>query len=287
MTSRPALLHAARRLLGAFTVATWHDGHNNTMLLRAHTDGGDVIVKIHRDRQRHDREVHAYRAWVPALGDRAPQLIAVNDELLAIAITSMPGRPVAELTLSQADEQNTFAQAGAILRDLHAAAPTVYNPRFCQYLAERGTYWLQRVPTPIDPTHLAELSHKLDTLAQLDLAILTPCHLDFMPRNLIRDEQGTVRVIDFEHARHDLPTRDLVRMATRIWHDRPDLRQAFTGTYGLLTELDEIVIDSCAVIDAASLAATSAATGVAPVHHRYSATGSTPLSQGIPRQTGR
>lgn len=89
------------------------------------------------------------------------------------------------------------------------------------------------------------------------MPILTPCHLDFMPRNLIRDADGTVRVIDFEHARYDLPARDLVRLATRIWPRRPDLQQAFCDTYGTLSELDWLIIDCCAVIDVASLAAGS------------------------------
>jgi len=44
--------------------------------------------------------------------------------------------------------------------------------------------------------------------------------------------QGTVHIIDFEHARYDLAARDLVRLADRIWRDRPDLEDAFLARYG-------------------------------------------------------
>jgi thiamine kinase-like enzyme len=76
-----------------------------------------------------------------------------------------------------------------------------------------------------------------------------------MPRNLLRTKDGTLWIIDFEHARYDLPARDLVRVTTRIWNDRPDLEIAFTGSYGQLSDLDAYIIKLCRAIDAASLAA--------------------------------
>jgi thiamine kinase-like enzyme len=57
-----------------------------------------------------------------------------------------------------------------------------------------------------------------------DLAPLPamPCHLDFMPQNMIYSGDGILGLIDFEHSRYDLAARDLVRLATRIWPLRPD-----------------------------------------------------------------
>ncbi|WP_369754146.1 phosphotransferase [Micromonospora sp. CNB394] len=83
-----------------------------------------------------------------------------------------------------------------------------------------------------------------------DLAPLPalPCHLDFMPRNLIYSD-GTVRLIDFEHTRYDLPARGLVRLATRVWPHRPDLRAIFLHTYGQLSTVDDAVLEHCAHFD--------------------------------------
>lgn len=39
-------------------------------------------------------------------------------------------------------------------------------------------------------------------------------------------------VIDLEHARPDLPEIDLVRLASHLWPQRPDLRDAFLAGYG-------------------------------------------------------
>ncbi|MEU8182108.1 phosphotransferase [Micromonospora sp. NPDC049047] len=77
-----------------------------------------------------------------------------------------------------------------------------------------------------------------------------PCHLDFMPRNMIYGGDGIVRLIDFEHSRYDLAPRDLVRLATRIWPLRPDLRESLLNTYGPLTAANENVMQHCAHLDA-------------------------------------
>lgn len=59
---------------------------------------------------------------------------------------------------------------------------------------------------------------------------------------------------DSAQRRYDLPTRDLACVTTRIWKDRPDLKIAFTGSYGQLSDLDAYIIKLCTAIDAASLA---------------------------------
>src|SRR5436853_28029 len=42
-------------------------------------DGTHWVVKAHRDRGHYEAERDAYRAWVPSLGDRSPQLRAADD----------------------------------------------------------------------------------------------------------------------------------------------------------------------------------------------------------------
>jgi thiamine kinase-like enzyme len=58
------------------------------------------------------------------------------------------------------------------------------------------------------------------------------CHLDFQPRNWLLGPAGHLYLVDFEHARTDLPLRDLVRLRFRVWPARPDLKDAFLNGYG-------------------------------------------------------
>ncbi|WP_246002049.1 aminoglycoside phosphotransferase family protein [Allorhizocola rhizosphaerae] len=257
MTTAEILMAVGRAMLGELDVIGFHDGHGGTVVMRAHSnDHGEVIVKVHRSLQRHGQETHAYRHWVRALDWRVPRLIAVNANPAAIAITAISGQPLDTLSLPPGAERDAHRQAGAILRTLHVAWPCARDPGFTTFLAERGRYWISQAGARLDCVQRRDLEGRLEQLVRLRVDTLTPCHLDFMPRNLVRDHDGTIRVIDFEHARYDLPARDLVRMATRIWPQRPDLETAFRDGYGDLSDLDRLVIDCCAAIDIASRAAT-------------------------------
>lgn len=118
------------------------------------------------------------------------------------------------------------------------------------WLADRGEQWLKLAEPVLPARERADIRAHLRDLAALGSLPAVPCHLDFTPRNLLRDPQGTVRVIDFEHARYDLAARDLVRLADRIWRDRPDLEDAFRTHYGALSEMDRQVIEHCTHLDA-------------------------------------
>lgn len=253
MTTADVLTAAGRAMLGELDVLGFHQGHHHTLVMRAHSQiHGEVIVKVHRNPQRHRQETRAYRTWTPALCGRAPDLIAVNADPPAIAITAVPGQVLSRLSLSIVAEREAHRQAGALLRTLHAAEPPKHNPDFKKFLAERGRYWISRAGGRLDSRQRSALNNRLEQLTELTVDTLTPCHLDFMPRNLLRADNGAIRAVDFEHARFDLPTRDLVRLATRIWPQRPDLEEAFLDSYGQLTDLDRTVIRCCAAIDTAS-----------------------------------
>lgn len=229
---------------------TVHPGHNGTAVLRATTAAGEVIVKRHRGPDRHRQEIHAYQHWVPALHGRAPQLLAVNDNPPAIVITAMPGRPLAEAGLAPEQELDAYRQAGKLLRDLHHAAAPHMEPDMTRWLAERGEHWLALAEDILSAERRAEIRSHLRALARIGPVPAVPCHLDYTPRNLLANSAGAIAVIDFEHARYDLPARDLVRLATRTWPDRPDLEEAFLHGYGHLTDLDRKVINHCAHFDA-------------------------------------
>ena len=241
----------ARQLLGADVIeVAWHSGHAGTRVLRAHSAAhGEVIVKLHRDRQRHEQEVRAYRKWVPRLGDRAPRLVAVSNDPPGIIITAVPGARLSDWRLTPEQERDAFRQAGRLLAELHSAAAPVDDPTWVAWLANRGRYWLGRAAHLLSAAERDAAEEQLTALERLPAATLVPCHLDFMPYNLVRDDDGTVRVIDFEHARYDLAARDLVRMATRMWSGRPDSTEAFLSEYGSVTEIDAAIIEHCTIID--------------------------------------
>ncbi|WP_306345211.1 phosphotransferase enzyme family protein, partial [Rhizomonospora bruguierae] len=256
-TSNPAMadvnvhLSLCQRLLDANAKpVTSHPGHAGTRVLRASTAAhGDVIVKIHRGLERHHQEVHAYRTWVPALGDRAPQLLATTDDPPAIVITAVAGVPLAERQLGREAEQSVYRQAGELLKTLHAAGPPRLEPDWTARLAERAEYWIHQAGDRITAARRAEVRAHMRALQELAPLPALPCHLDFMPRNMLYSDDGVVRLVDFEHSRFDLPARDLVRLATRVWPHRPDLRASFLHTYGQLSAADDAVLEHCAHFD--------------------------------------
>ncbi|WP_410813253.1 phosphotransferase enzyme family protein [Micromonospora sp. 067-2] len=244
-------LALCQRLLDAHAKpVTSHPGHAGTRVLRASTAAhGDVMVKIHRSPERHNQEVHAYRTWVPALGDRAPRLLATTDDPPATVITAVAGVPLNERQLDPEAEQSAYREAGQLLKTLHAAGPPRLEPDWTAWLAERAEYWIHRVGEGITGARRAELRAHMRALRDLPPLAALPCHLDFMPRNMIYGDDGAVRLIDFEHSRYDLPARDLVRLATRVWPHRPDLRASFLDTYGQLRAVDDAVLEHCAHFD--------------------------------------
>ncbi|WBB47325.1 aminoglycoside phosphotransferase family protein [Verrucosispora sp. WMMA2044] len=246
------LLQLCRRLLDTDAVpVAWHPGHAGTHVLRATTAmDGEVIVKPHRSHERHTQEVHAYRRWVPALGDRAPRLLATADDPPAIVITAVPGAPLNQRRLDPEAEQDAYRQAGRLLKTLHVAGPPRLEPDWTAWLAQRAEYWIHQAGDHITPDARAEVRAHMRALQDLAALPAVPCHLDFMPRNMIYGDDGIVRLIDFEHSRYDLPARDLVRLATRIWPIRPDLRDGFLHEYGQLSAADHEVLEHCAYLDA-------------------------------------
>lgn len=246
MAATEQLLEICRRGIDPHaTVIRCH----GTRVLRAATRLGEVIVKLHHRPERHQQELHAYRHWVPALGDRAPRLLATTDDPPALMVTALPGQPLAICSLSEEAERKAHRQAGAILRDLHNAGPPRRLTDMTTWLHERGMAWLDAAHDIIPPHRRAEITGHLEKLRELGPIPATPCHLDFTPSNLIHDDAGTLRLIDFEHTRYDLAARDLVRLATRTWSERPDLLDAFQATYGTLTDLDHQVITHCRHLD--------------------------------------
>jgi Ser/Thr protein kinase RdoA (MazF antagonist) len=260
VTTTGLLLHLCRQLLDPDAQPLGcHAGHDHTSLLRASTRHGEVIVKAHRSGARHAQELRAYHRWVPALGDHAPRLLAEIDDPPAIILTALAGQPVAELDLPPATERDVLRQAGALLRTLHRAEAPHAEPDMTAWLAARGEVWLHLAQPILPAGKRADIRAHLHALADLGPLPAVPCHLDCTPRNLLRAPDGAISLIDFEHARHDLAARDLVRLAHRVWRERPDLEDAFLASYGPLSDTDRQVIEHCTHLD--TLTAAVRATG--------------------------
>ncbi len=100
------------------------------------------------------------------------------------------------------------------------------------------------------------------------------CHRDFRPDNWVWD--GTrLQVIDFEHARPDHPLVDVVKLATEVWPDRPDLEAAFRSTYEADATIDEAVLDGLIALHGA----TTLVWGVRHADPHFEALGASVLDQ--------
>jgi Ser/Thr protein kinase RdoA (MazF antagonist) len=236
---------------------SWAHGMSTVLRLRdAH--GVTWFAKRHRERDRHEAEVTAYRRWVPALSGHAPRLHAVDESRSVIIVSAIPGEPVpwpaADLgALPDADrlaEQALQREAGMLLRRFHHAQPPLpcddwgaakiaefdgLTPMASQLLGNRD---------------LALARAQVETLSRLPCPGQVPCHRDYTPRNwLVKD--GVQYVIDFEHARLDVWLADLARLHLGIWPDRPDLKEAFLAGYGRqLSDTDHAILRGVAALTA-------------------------------------
>jgi tRNA A-37 threonylcarbamoyl transferase component Bud32 len=242
--TRPAALHtAAARFLGPCTII---DAHGPAVARVVTESGDEFIVKQHATRPKHQREVYAYHHWAAALGPAAPELIGVDDQAMVIITSALPGRVYTDDLPA-----SVHRHAGALLRSFHDAEPKRALPWFSGWLHDRATHWRTRAASLLSADETETLSRHLAAIADADIPPGGPCHLDFQPRNWLVNESGHVSLIDFEHARIDLPVRDFVRLRFRIWASRPDLRDAFLDGYGRpLTQAEHELTCHLGAIDA-------------------------------------
>jgi Ser/Thr protein kinase RdoA (MazF antagonist) len=252
------LLDVCRQHLGSDArLVARQAGSNGTQVLRVATAGGHVVVKRHRNSERHAQEIHAYANWTAALGHQAPRLLGLDHDIRAIIISAAPGAPMAEKDLTLSEERTAFASMGDALRRFHAAGPARDDLDMAAWLAQRGSRWLDATRHVVPPGDRITIKAHLRALEGLGRLPTVPCHLDFTPRNVMVGPPG-ITVIDFEHARHDLAARDLVRLASRTWPRRAGSRSAFLDGYGALTETDSLVIEHCTYLDRLTAAARAA-----------------------------
>jgi hypothetical protein len=243
MTALQAALEAAARLMGPCEVM---QALGPAVARISARSGEEYVVKKHADRDKHDREVHAYRYWTPALGSSAPRLVAADAPALTIVTTALDARPYPGPLTAAAHHH-----AGTILRRFHDAAPPRPLPGYRDWLRDRAAYWTARAASFINAADLGNATAHLTALQQAADPDGVPCHLDFQPRNWLLGPAGHLYLVDFEHARTDLPLRDLVRLRFRVWPAHPDLKDAFLNGYGHdLTSSDTETLQHLGALDA-------------------------------------
>lgn len=180
--------------------------------------------------RKRSRSVRAWRQEVAALEalggrlDGMPALLDANAATRTLDMTALPGAPAGP------HDPDAHRAAGAWLARLHAwpaGDDDPLPPRSA--LVRRADAALSRARAHLDPSRHARAAHQLAGLAELDVPGRAWCHRDFTPRNWLADPFG---VVDFEHARLDVPTWDLVKLAAEVWPGRPVLRDAFLHGYG-------------------------------------------------------
>jgi hypothetical protein len=171
----------------------------------------------------------------------------VDDVAMIIALSALPGVSPGPSHLAP----DVYRQAGVLLRRFHQAEPATALPWYRDWLRERAAHWVGRAALLLTPDDTAVIRGHLAALDQSGVPFGGPCHLDFQPRNWLISPVGAVSLIDFEHARIDLPARDLVRLRFRTWPGRPTLRDAFLDGYGRsLTQAEEQLIWHLGALDA-------------------------------------
>jgi Ser/Thr protein kinase RdoA (MazF antagonist) len=227
------------RVLGPCDVVadhSWAHGDSQVVRVRA-ADGTDWFVKRHRYADRYDREVAAYRRWVPVFGDRAPVLRAHDDELRVLLLSAVPGAP----GTAEGDRPEIQHQAGRLLRVMHSAQPPEPWPDFAGQRLASFHKWSATADGLLDAKAVDFVRGQVEGLADLPAPAMVPCHLDYQPRNWLVSGD-TLYVIDFEWARQHCWTQDLARLYFGSWQSRPDARAAFLDGYGRPVDGDDLAI---------------------------------------------
>jgi hypothetical protein len=242
--------------------------HRSVVWRLRDASGTEWFLKCHRDRDRYDAELAAYRTWVTALRGSAPRLRAFDDALQAVILSALPGRPASWPASQpgrpgpeQTQEKAIHRAAGSILRRLHDAQPAIGWPDFAADKLAQFDGLRPAVATLLTHRQLDAARTEIGKLTTIPAPARVPCHHDYTPRNWLVHGDG-VYVFDFEWSGPDAWVGDLARLHLGIWATRPDLREAFLRGYGRhLGRADRVALRACAVLTGVWLVGKAHETG--------------------------
>jgi hypothetical protein len=201
--------------------------------------GASWFVKHHREHEWYANEVHAYRSWVPPLGDRAPVLRTYDPSLRAIVVSALPASGPQDW-----HDEDVRRDAGVVLRTLHDAeafGPWVDIAPAKEVELER---WLRRGRGLFTRREVDVALACVRALADLPAPERVPCHHDYTPRNWVIND-GRVQVIDFEETEPDAWMIDIARMTIGFWFNEPSLTGAVLDGYGRHLSSDDEATAIC------------------------------------------
>lgn len=231
---QPVAQWAADRLQTAVHwVAAGHD-HGESEVWRGSTEAGVRWLKRWRQPDKWRRERIALTEWAPALpavGVRVPSVLHHDEGLRVQLLTHVPGTPGEQDDRAQTPA--TYRQVGRALAALHAQDPGAPDPMpVATAHRKRARAWARRARGLLPESTIQAVVDAASDPAAFEGLQRVPCHRDCTERNWLIDADGTLGLIDFEHARCDPWLSDLLRLEEWVFPDRPDLRAAFFEGYG-------------------------------------------------------
>ncbi|WP_405533346.1 NUDIX domain-containing protein [Streptomyces avidinii] len=248
----PRLREFAERAVGRIAEAadaSWARAGSRVWRLTG-SGGGIWYLKQHRGPAFHDREVAAYRAWVPVLGRGAPRLVAADPAARAVVVTALAGRSPHGAVLDAAAEVRLHRELGRLASVLHRSSPErPAGPSTAAGTVKRHLEEARPYLAAGDEELVLGLVRAYEDLPR---PVLVPTHGDLQYRNVLLADDGEVALFDFERSEYATATRDMVRLSD-TWTGRPDLRTAFLDGYGrALTPAEGLRQDCEAAFDAVS-----------------------------------
>lgn len=200
-----------------------------TTVLRARAGGQVLVVKAGGASDHHiDREIRAHREWTGpwVRRGRAARMLHADAAAKILVTEYLPGVLVQGTAAAAA--MDTYAQAGALLRECHAQS-AVEVPDYESGMNAKALAWLDG-PHRVAPEVAEELRAMVRSWPHV-AATCVPTHGDWQGRNWLWDD-GLLRVIDLGRAGLRPAAEDFERLAVQefVWY--PGAEEAFLSGYG-------------------------------------------------------
>jgi Ser/Thr protein kinase RdoA (MazF antagonist) len=213
----------------------WHTRH--ALEVRA-ADGSRWFAKQAGTDGEWASERLAYR-WTRHLGDRTPQLLGAHRGRRLFLVSALPGQEPAP------DDPAAAREAGVVLAAFHASRPARPPTSARTWASRRVDRVIARAPGVLTRHEEQFARQQARELEALPPRPRVPCHGDYVSRNWLVDDAGTLRTFDFGLARWQVPAFDLGKLYAGPWWRRPDLGEAFLEGYGRNLEPDEVAYVEC------------------------------------------
>ncbi len=207
--------------------------HAESQVWKITTQQTNYYLKAHKQKNKFKQESYAYENWAKQISEQCSQLIAKQENLNSILLTSIEAEPLEQQSLSAKQEQAAYEQAGRMLRTWHDLNYADNDIDLAEAMRQRLKQWTQRAKDIVGKQEISWVKDQtLELINHLKDYQRVPCHRDYSARNWLLDKDGKLWLIDFEHARADFFLVDFERQYNSIWLTRPDIKEAFLAGYG-------------------------------------------------------